>query len=163
MLNQELRVNTGLTYGAQSALQRQRVSGTVAISSFTKTETTEKAIDLALEVLGRLHKEGLAGPALDSVKTFVKGQYPPRLETGTALADKLTELALYDLTRTDVDTYATRVDQATAEDLKRVIRRVYPESHLVFVLIGRGDVLRDKIKKYGPVTEMDIAAPRFEP
>ncbi|RYD85482.1 MAG: insulinase family protein, partial [Sphingobacteriales bacterium] len=44
MLNDELRVNTGLTYGARSAFTPFKNSGTFAISTFTATKTTEAAI-----------------------------------------------------------------------------------------------------------------------
>ena len=59
MLNTELRVNSGLTYGASSRLLRPSKPGSVAISSFTPTETTVEAIDMALGVLDRLHRDGV--------------------------------------------------------------------------------------------------------
>ena len=59
MLNEELRVNTGLTYGAGSQVEQTRLPGAIAISTYTKTDTTARAIDLALEVLKRLNERGL--------------------------------------------------------------------------------------------------------
>ena len=44
MLNTELRVKSGLTYGARSAIDRSRMPGAATISSFTKTESTKAAI-----------------------------------------------------------------------------------------------------------------------
>ena len=40
LLNEELRVKSGLTYGAFSILQQPRLPGAIAVASFTKTETT---------------------------------------------------------------------------------------------------------------------------
>jgi predicted Zn-dependent peptidase len=48
-LNDELRVNSGLTYGARSSFSSNKEGGSFAISTFTKTETTTDAIDLALK------------------------------------------------------------------------------------------------------------------
>ena len=47
-LNDELRVNAGLTYGARSSFSNYKNAGTFFISTFTATETTIEAIDLAL-------------------------------------------------------------------------------------------------------------------
>src|SRR6185436_6136891 len=50
MLNDELRVNTGLTYGARSVVEQNRLTGALAITTYTRTDTTTKAIDLALDL-----------------------------------------------------------------------------------------------------------------
>lgn len=164
MLNTELRVKSGLTYGAGSRVVRESVPGTVAISSFTKTETTEKAIDMALDILGRLRQQGLDDDTLQSVKTYVVGQFPPTLETSVALAAKLTELAFFGLDRSDVETYAANVMRADKPAISRVISRVYPDpKNLTFVLIGNAAQIRDVAKKYGEVTEIKITDPTFTP
>jgi len=67
-LNDELRVNAGLTYGARSSFYNYKNAGTFFISTFTATETTIEAIDLALEVLNRLHTEGVDEETLTSAK-----------------------------------------------------------------------------------------------
>lgn len=164
MLNTELRIKSGLSYGASSRVVRDTQPGTVAISSFTKTESTEKAIDLALEVLGRLRTGALDEPTLASVKSYVVGQFPPTLETGGQLAARLTELAFFNLDRTDVETYATKVATADHAAVRRVISRVYPDpANLTFVLIGNATAIRDVAKKYGEVTEIKITDRRFTP
>ena len=53
-LNDELRVNAGLTYGARSRFARYKNTGTFLISTFTQTKNTEAAIDLALKTYNRL-------------------------------------------------------------------------------------------------------------
>ena len=50
MLNDELRVNSGLTYGASSRFSTLKNGGSFYISTFTALETTKEAIDKALEV-----------------------------------------------------------------------------------------------------------------
>ncbi|MEI9977022.1 MAG: pitrilysin family protein [Ignavibacteriota bacterium] len=47
MINDALRVNSGLTYGASSSVQMGRLDGAITINTYTKTDTTEKAIDMA--------------------------------------------------------------------------------------------------------------------
>jgi predicted Zn-dependent peptidase len=164
MLNTELRIKTGLSYGARSSLQRYRHGGVVAITSFTKTETTEEALDLALKTLADLRERGLSAETLASVQTYVAGQFPPRLETGDALAAKLTEIEFYGLDRSEVDDYLSRVAAADDAKVREVIERVYPSpDRLTFVLIGKADAIRDVAKKYGELTEMKISDETFRP
>jgi predicted Zn-dependent peptidase len=67
MLNDELRVNSGLTYGANSRFNALKTGGSFAISTFTAVKT-EAAIDKALEVLDKLHQKGLDEKSLTSAK-----------------------------------------------------------------------------------------------
>ncbi|MFA6956204.1 MAG: pitrilysin family protein [Thermoanaerobaculia bacterium] len=157
MLNSELRIRTGLTYGARCYVLRDTVPGSVAMSSFTKTESTVQAVDLALATLERLHKGAIDEATLSSVKAYVAGQYPPRLETGNQLAAKLAEIEAFNLGRSDVDDYGAKLNAVTGDGAKSVIERVYPkESDLSFVFIGNATAIRDAAKKYGEVTERKI-------
>src|SRR5690606_15934311 len=164
MLNTALRVESGLTYGAGSRLALYSQPGSVAITSFTRNETTGEAIDLALNVLERLHAEGLTEEQLASARSYVLGQFPPRLETNAALAAQLAELSFHGLGREWIDGYAERAGQVGVEEARAVIQRVYPRGEdLVFVLIGKAEEIRETAAKYGPVTEMKITHKRFRP
>ena len=48
MLNAELRINSGLTYGAYSYFDLLKTRGLFTAASYTPNATTEKALDLAL-------------------------------------------------------------------------------------------------------------------
>jgi predicted Zn-dependent peptidase len=164
MLNTRLRVESGLTYGALSRLERNTAGGTVAIASFTRTDATVEAIDMALDVLDTLHREALSDAQLASAKAYVMGQFPPDLETAEDLAGLLADLRFYGLDRSEIDEYAGRIDAVTIEDARRTIEAVYPtRDNLTFVLIGNASQIREAVAKYGPVTEMPITDPRFRP
>lgn len=164
LLNTELRVKSGLSYGASSTTSRPAEPGALAIASYTQTKTTEQAVDMALIILKGYRETGMDEAGLASVKSYVLGQYPPGLETSTQLAARLSEIAFYGLDRSDVDQYGAQVSAATQEQLKRLIPRIYPApENLVFVFIGNAAEIRDIVKKYGPVTEMKITEKRFVP
>lgn len=164
LLNTELRVKSGLSYGASSNASRPAEPGALAIASYTQTKTTEQAVDMALNILKGYRETGIDAEGLASVKSYVLGQYPPGLETSNQLAARLSEIAFYGLDRTDVDQYAAQVSSATREQLKLLIPRIYPApENLVFVFIGNASEIRDMVKKYGPVTEMKITEKRFVP
>ncbi len=164
LLNTELRIKSGLSYGAQSVVLRETQPGAVALASYTKTESTGKAIDLALEVLSRYRQQGMDAEGLASTQSYVLGQFPPTLETGAQLAAKLAELSFYGLDASDVDGFAEAVASANRERVQAAIRRALPDpEHLTFVLIGKASAIREVARRYGPVTEMKLSEPRFTP
>jgi len=160
-LNDELRVNAGLTYGARSRFANFKNAGTFYISSFTATETTIEAIDLALEVLDRLHTNGIDEKTLTSAKNYIKGQFPPRFETSGDLADLLTMMFFYGLDESYINDFEKNVDEMTLEKANEIIAKYFPKENLQFVLIGKADEMRDKVKKYGEVTEKKITDDGF--
>src|SRR6185436_6029087 len=95
MLNDELRVSSGLTYGAHSQFGRYLQPGPFYISSFTQNSNTVQAIDMTLAVLQRLHQKGLTADQLKSAKTYLKGQFPPAIETSDQLAAVLTQFDFF--------------------------------------------------------------------
>lgn len=163
MLNTELRVKSGLTYGAHSSIERSSQPGAAVIASFTKTETTKAAIDLALVTLDRLHKDGLDAATIESAKRYVAGQYAPGLETAPQLAAQLVEMTMYGDSREVIDGYLGTTATATAAQIAEA-RTVFPDSKdLVIVAIGDASKIRDWMKAYGPLTEMKLTDPRFSP
>ena len=164
MLNTELRIKSGLTYGARSNFDRLAEPGAFSITSFTATESTVQALDLALATLDRLHAEGLDSATLESARTYLLGQFPPTIETNGALAGRLSELLLYGLGADDVNEFAARVTAVDALAAKRTIGQAFPVSrNLAIVLVGDAARIREQVGKYGPVTEMKITDPRFAP
>lgn len=164
LLNTELRVKSGLSYGASSVLVRELQPGAAAIASYTATENTGKAIDLALATLERFRKEGVAPDALQSARAYVLGQFPPTLETGAQLAHALAELQFYGLPASEVEGFAEAVTRQSPEAVDAALRRALPTpADLTFVLIGKASAIRAAAAKYGPVTELPLAAPRFTP
>ncbi len=164
MLNTALRVESGLTYGARSILTRGSATGSVGISSYTRTDATAQAIDLALNVLYRLRTEGIGEDMLLSARNYVLGSFPTRLETARQLAAQYAMLELYGLDTSYVDNYGEAIDGVTVESLTPVITEVYPaDDGLVFVVIGDAEVIRDTVARYGALSEMSITDGSLSP
>lgn len=162
MLNSELRVRSGLTYGASSRFRRMTQPGSWAMSSFTRTESTAEAVDLALQVFENLHGKALDDAALASGKSYVLGQFPTGYETAAQWAGVMGELEFYGLQRDDVDRYAERVAATDASRARRAIVDAFPAAgDLQFVFIGNAAQIRETVAKYGPVTEMKLSEPVF--
>lgn len=156
MLNEELRINTGLTYGARSIFSSLKYGGAFYISTFTATETTEAAIDKALEVLNKLHTDGIDEKSLISAKNYVKGQFPPRYETTEQLSSLLTQMFWYKFDNTFIDNFEKNVDGLNLINANKIIAKYFPTDKLQFVLVGKSSDIKKISEKYGQVTEIDI-------
>ncbi|MGQ9917379.1 MAG: M16 family metallopeptidase [Bryobacteraceae bacterium] len=149
LLNDALRVNAGLTYGANSILELDRLAGAIAINSYTPTATTVKAIDLAVEVLRGFVRNGITGEQLESARAYIKGNFPTeRLETSDQLCSVLADLELFGLDRSDIDTFFQQMDSLSADDVNAAIRRHFTENNLQYCLVGNASSIEKGVAKY---------------
>lgn len=157
-LNDALRVNSGLTYGASSRFSRYKMAGTFVISTFTKNSTTVPAVDMALDVLDSLHKTGIDDKVLASAKAYVKGDFPPDYESSGALAGLLTDMFIYNFDENFINTFQAKVDGLTTAQAKSIIEQYFPKDKLQFVMVGKASEIKEQVKKYGEVSEKQIKA-----
>jgi predicted Zn-dependent peptidase len=165
MLNEELRIKTGLSYGARNTIDRNRLQGMNAISSYTKAESTERAIDLSLATLEALRSRPLTEAQLDSAKAYVKGMLPRQLiETGDQLARELIRLDVLGFGREEVDTLFQRIDAVTPQQANAAAQKHFSTTGLTFIVVGDASKIKDQLKKFAPqIEEVPIGAPGFGP
>lgn len=156
MLNDELRVNTGLTYGASSRFSPLKNGGSFYITTFTALKSTEAAIDTTLSVIKRLHTKGIDDDMLASARNYVKGQFPPRYETAGELAGLMTQMFWYKFDESFINNFQKNVDGLTMDKAKQIIDKYFPQDKLQFILVGKASEIKKIAEKYGPVTEVQI-------
>jgi predicted Zn-dependent peptidase len=163
LLNTELRIKSGLSYGARSGFALGRVAGEFSIRSFAQTENTGKAVDLALHTLTRLKQERVTQEMLDSARAYLLGQFPLAFETAADWAVALADLELYGLGPEDIDGYGAALGNVTLRDAWAVIDEAFPSPQSVaIVLVGDAGRIRGQVGEYGPVTEMELTLPTFD-
>jgi len=155
-LNDELRVNSGLTYGARSRFNSYQYGGSFLISTFTKKSSTFEALDLARKTYMRLWEKGIDKKTLASAKAYVKGQYPPRYETSGQLARLLSRMWALGLDDSYINDFESNVDSLDVEKANTIARRIFPKDNLQYVLVGKAEDIRDKAKTYGKLREAEI-------
>lgn len=164
ILNTELRIKSGLTYGATSRFTRGTVPGEFAIRSFTQTETTVQAIDLALQTLEQLKHGSLAPEMLESSRAYVLGQFPLQLETAAHWATALADLEFYGLDKEYIEDYGPELSKVDLAETAAVTADAFPRADdLTMVLIGDAAKIREAVAKYGAVTEFKLSDPDFAP
>jgi zinc protease len=148
LLNEALRVESGLTYGVVSAFDPRKAPGPFGIYSYTKNESTVQAIDMALQILQKLHKQGISAEQLASAKSYIKGQFPPSIETSRQLAQIIAINEFYGLDDSEINDLEARIDAVTPAIAQQVIQKHFPADNLVFTLIGKSSEISAAVQKY---------------
>lgn len=163
LLNEELRIKTGLTYGARASMDRDRLQGMNAIETFTKTASTDRALALSLSTLKALHENGITAAQLASAKAYLKGTLPRSLETGNQLASQLIRLNVLGLDRSEIDDLFQRLDGVTLEQANAAAKKYYQTDGLTFVLVGDVPKFKAEMAKFAPhPREISITQPGFD-
>lgn len=162
LLNTELRIKSGLSYGARSSFARGSVPGEFSLRSFAQTENTGRALDLALRTLDRLRRDGVSREMLDSARAYTLGQYPLGLETAADWAAVLGEIELYGLGRGFIDDYPAQLAAVSVAEAQAVIEEAFPRADSVaIVAIGDAARISRELAEYGPVSRMALTDPQF--
>jgi zinc protease len=164
IINTELRIKSGLSYGARSGFSRGTVAGEFAIHSFAEAENTGKALELTLRTLDLLKRDGVTAEMLESARAYVLGQYPLNFETAADWAAALGEIELYGLGPEYIDNYGPALRNVTLQDTRQVIDEAFPSPEaLAIVLVGDAAKIRDQVAGYGAITDMTLMQPAFGP
>jgi zinc protease len=163
MLNEELRVKSGLTYGASNHLDSNRLQGMNAISTFTKTDSTGRAIQLSLSTLQELRTNGITAEQLSSAKAYLKGTLPREtLETGDQLARLLIRLDVLGQGDDEVNDLFQRIDAVSVAQANAAIQKYFQTGGLTFVLVGDAARIRSALTQFVPqMEEVPISKPGF--
>ena len=162
-LNTALRTESGLTYGASSWID-DRLGGMFALYSYTATETSKEAVDLARSTYSTFREHGIRADELESARAYIQGQFAPdKLETPMQRAKMLLALAYAKVPRAKIEGLFAALDALTVDEVNRVTQRFPEPKALRWVLLGRAEHLRELAKELGEVTEVELAAPGFGP
>jgi predicted Zn-dependent peptidase len=164
MLNTELRIRTGLSYGARSAFMRSATPGEFSIRSFTQAQSTALALRLSIDSLAMLQRDGVSEEMLDSARAYVLGQYPLGFETAADWAAAMADLDFYGLDAHYIERYGTELCSASTQQARTVIDAAFPSvEDLAIVLIGPAAAVRESVAGFGIVTEWPLTRPEFAP
>lgn len=161
MFNEELRIKSGYSYGANSGFAMYQAPGPFEMLTFTRNATTEPAIDKSFEVLAKLHTHPLTEADLTSAKNYVRGTFPPSLETTPSLVRQLALLETQGISRAEFNKELVDEQATTLAEANRVIDKDFPSDNYVLVIIGKASEIGKIATKYGVVTTKKIGDPGF--
>jgi zinc protease len=132
----ELRTKRGLTYDVSSSVTAFRratvVEGTVA----TEPETVRETIGIIRDVFRQFAKDGATDQELAGVKTYLTGSFPLAFASNADTVSQLAAFQQQDLTPDYVVKRNSLIEAITADDIRRVAKRLFDPSHLTIVVAG---------------------------
>jgi zinc protease len=164
-LQQVLRSQRGLTYGASAELDTFKATGAIVAETDTRTEATAEVLRLAIDEFYRLQRERVGERELDSAQAYLAGHFPLTIETPDAIATQVLNHLFYELPLEELETYPERVRRITPEDVQRAARRFLTPDRLAIVLVGDADRFAADLKGVGferfervPIDQIDLLA-----
>lgn len=151
-----VRADEGLAYGIGSGFVLRRHAGPFAITTSTRAPEAGRVIDIVLEEVERLRREPPAADELRNARSLSAGRFVLGLETSAAIAGALVELDVYGLPRDSLDTYRTRLNAVTLDEVQQAARRRLHPERMAIVAVGPAEVLRPQLERFGPV---EVVAP----
>ena len=164
-LQQVLRSQKSLTYGASADLDAYKLSGAVVAETDTRTDATVEALRTVVDEFFRLQRERVYEGELAGAQDFLAGSFPLSIEAPDSIATRVLNQLFYGLPLEELPAYPERVRTVTVDDVQRVARARLKPSQLSVVLVGDADRFVQGLAGAGftnieriPIAELDLTA-----
>ncbi|OPX23207.1 MAG: hypothetical protein B1H03_02430 [Planctomycetales bacterium 4484_113] len=135
-LNERLRVQEGLTYGAYSFMNAGLGAGPWNLVAQVAPGQVDAAEELLLAEWERFAQDGVSQEELARGKAFLTGNHPVRLHTPLALAGALTDVAFYRLDYGLIEEFPAVIDALSLEEVNTAIRKHFTRKRYVILIAG---------------------------
>ena len=136
-LGTEVREKRGLTYGVSSGLRLYKKASLFAISTASANEKVAEAVKIIRAEMARLRKDGVTAEELADARTYLTGALPVSLDSSGSVASLLYSMEIDGLPRDHLDKRSALIAAVTAEDVRRVARRLLRDDAAVTVVVGK--------------------------
>ncbi|MCK6406604.1 MAG: insulinase family protein [Rhodocyclaceae bacterium] len=136
-LMKEVRDKRGFAYSVYSYFAPMQVAGPFQIGLQTKRAQAGDALKVTREVLQQFLAEGPSEAELAAAKANIVGSFPLRLDSNRKILDNVATIGFFSMPLDYLDTYAEKVRQVTAADVRAAFaRHVRPENLVTVVVAG---------------------------
>lgn len=167
-LQQVLRSQKQLTYGASADLDTYKWAGAVIAETDTQTANTAEALRVVVDEFARLQRERVSDGELEGAQDYMVGHFPLTIEVPDAIATQVLNQLFYELPVDELPKYRERVLKVTPDEIQRVARWFIRPSQLSVVLVGDADKFVNDLKGLGfsnyeriPIERLDLLSADF--
>jgi zinc protease len=151
-LNETIRVQKGLTYGANGGFSAQKRAGQFSIRTFSKTDTTVEAVKAIMDEVQRLKSDAPNTKELENTISYFIGSYPATRETSQQVANELWTQRVLGLPDNYSEQLLATVARTSREVCAKIAEKhVHPEE-LIIVVVGPAKTLKAGLEEIAPVT-----------
>jgi len=154
-INYNLREKQGYTYGARSGFNSRIQKGDFCVETEVRSDVSCHAVQLILDELKKITEEYITDEELNLVKNYLAGTFPLQLETANSVASKVINLKLYDLDKDYYNTYISRINNVTKDDVLKAAQKYLKPDDCYTVLSGNSELIKKDFSKYWDVVVYD--------
>ena len=153
-LNQEIRIKRGLSYGAGSSFAWRPATHSFSTRTQTKNESAAEVTELVLKELARLSSEDISEAELVPRKSVLTGGFGRELETTAGLVAQLSQLYVFGIPTSELNSYLTNIQTVPAEEIKRYA--LYNINRGDIIIVGDYAIFKDDLAKRFPNIKVDV-------
>jgi zinc protease len=164
-LQQVLRSQRGLTYGASADLDTYKTAGGIVAETDTRSSATAETLRVIVDEVMRLQRERVYDSELGGAQNYMVGHFPLTVETPDAIATQVLNQLFYELPLEELQNYRERTLSVTPDDIQRVARGYFRPDRLAVVLVGNASAFINDLKGVGfaeyeriPIDQVDLLA-----
>ena len=155
----DLREKRGLTYGAYSSLETQRLGGYQVAGADVRNEKAGEAIQAILEHIARIRTEPIPEAELREATRSIAGAFALDFDNPSVVAGYVLRQRLLDLPEDEWTTYSTRLQAVTQEAALAAAQAAWSDEGIRIVVVGDAAALRPVLEPLGRPIVVEPAKP----
>ena len=135
-LFEEVREKRGLSYGASSRFTPLREGGPFTAGLQTRADQVDEALAVLKETVLTFIESGPAAEELQASKQNITGGFPLRIDSNRDILNYVAVIGFHKLPLDFLDTYISKVEAVTAEQIRDAFRRRLQPDSMATILVG---------------------------
>jgi zinc protease len=131
-----IRTKEGLAYSVSSGFTAPKSPGSFRVILQTKNESAAQAIKLACAEIARFRREKVSDEELEDAKLYLTGSFPLQLDSNGKIASFLTEIEFFNLGADYADTFKSKINAVTKDDVLRVAQQYLQPEDLSLIVVA---------------------------
>jgi len=135
-LSSEVREKRGLSYSVYSYFRPMRELGPYRFGLQTRNDQAKEALEVMTNTLNLFSKNGPTEAELVAAKQNITGGFALRLDSNSKIADYLAMIGFYGLPLDYLESFKSKVNAVTVEQIKDAYSRRVHADKMITVLVG---------------------------
>lgn len=148
-LHRVLRTERGLTYSVSAVARTWTRSGEFVAQTNTRSDATGEVLRLMVDEFSRLRRDSVDERELENAKAFLAGSFPLTIETPNDIATQILDVLFYGLPVKELQTFRSRVEGVSVDDVSRVVARYLRPDRLSVVVVGNAAAFLGQLERAG--------------
>ena len=135
-LSNEIREKRGLSYSVYSYFRPMRELGPYQFGLQTRNDQAKEALEVMTNTLKAFSEKGPTEAELVAAKQNITGGFALRLDSNSKIADYLAMIGFYGLPLDYLESFKSKVNAVTVEQIKNAYSRRVQADKMITVLVG---------------------------